>query len=105
MLLKGPSRAILSRGYIITRVLLPKQDLSRGELTLTLVPGAIHQLRFADPATRGTRKSAFPARDNELLNLRDLEQGLEQMRRVPSQDVDIQIALAHRPGESDVVSA
>jgi hemolysin activation/secretion protein len=103
MLVKGLSQAILARGYITTRVLLPEQDLSHGELKLTLVPGVIRQLRFADPATRGTWKSAFPARGDDLLNLRDLEQGLEQMKRVTSQDVDMQIEPTDVPGESDVV--
>ncbi|WP_196304116.1 POTRA domain-containing protein, partial [Ralstonia solanacearum] len=36
-------------------------------------------------------------------NLRDLEQGLEQMKRVASQDVDMQIVPTDVPGVSDVV--
>ena len=103
LIVKGASQLILSRGYITTRVLVPEQDLSGGELKLTLVPGVIRQLRFADPATRGTWKSAFPTRGGDLLNLRDLEQGLEQMKRVASQDVDMQIEPSDAPGESDVV--
>jgi hemolysin activation/secretion protein len=63
----------------------------------------VHQIRFADPDTRGTWKSAFPARDGDLLDLRDLEQGLEQMKRVASQDVDMKIEPTDTPGESDVV--
>ena len=103
VIVKGLSQAILSRGYITTRVLLPEQDLSSGVLKLSLVPGVIRQLRFADPKIRGTWKPAFPARDRDLLNLRDLEQGIEQMKRVSSQDVDMQIAPTDIPGESDVV--
>nr|WP_236078487.1 ShlB/FhaC/HecB family hemolysin secretion/activation protein [Paraburkholderia domus] len=102
-IVKGLSQKVLSRGYITTRVLLPEQDLSSGTLKLALVPGVIRQLRFADPNVRGTWKSAFPARDDDLLNLRDLEQGLEQMKRVSSQDVDMQIVPTDIPGESDVV--
>ncbi len=103
LIVKGLSQLILSRGYITTRVLVPEQDLSGGTLRLSLVPGVIRKLRFADPATRGTWKSAFPARGGDLLNLRDLEQGLEQMKRVPSQDVDMQVEPTNVPGESDVV--
>ena len=57
----------------------------------------------ADPALRGTWRSAFPARPGDLLNLRDLEQGLEQMKRVPSQEVAIAITPGAQPGESEVV--
>ncbi|SPA03180.1 Hemolysin activator translocator [Cupriavidus taiwanensis] len=103
VLTKGASQAILSRGYVTTRVLLPQQDISTGALRLSLIPGVIGELRFADPDTRGTWKSAFPARAGDLLNLRDLEQGLEQMKRGASQDADIQVVPTTMPGVSDVV--
>ena len=103
VLVKGLSQAILARGYVTTRVLLPEQDLSTGTLKLSLIPGVIRHVRFADEKLRGTWKTAFPTRDGELLNLRDLEQGLEQMKRVSSQDVSMQIVPADVPGESDVV--
>lgn len=94
---------ILGRGYTTTRVAVPEQDLSTGVLHLRLIPGVIRQIRFADEALRGSWKSAFPARPGDLLNVRELEQGLEQMKRVPSQDVEMQIVPGELPGESDVV--
>ncbi|WP_425470924.1 ShlB/FhaC/HecB family hemolysin secretion/activation protein [Trinickia fusca] len=112
VLVKGLSQSILARGYITTRVLLPEQDLSTGTLKLSLIPGVIRHVRFVDNKLRPegsplggrrTWKTAFPTRDGELLNLRDLEQGLEQMKRVSSQDVSMQIVPADIPGESDVV--
>ncbi|CAG9224625.1 ShlB/FhaC/HecB family hemolysin secretion/activation protein [Burkholderia vietnamiensis] len=103
VLIKALSQDILSRGYITTRVLLPEQDLSSGTLKVSLIPGVIRHVRFADEKLRGTWKTAFPTRDGELLNLRDLEQGLEQMKRVQSQDVSMQIVPGDVPGESDVV--
>ncbi|HDV6319168.1 TPA: ShlB/FhaC/HecB family hemolysin secretion/activation protein [Burkholderia multivorans] len=103
ILVKALSQDILSRGYITTRVLLPEQDLSTGTLKLSLIPGVIRHVRFADEKLRGTWKTAFPTRGGDLLNLRDLEQGLEQMKRVTSQDVSMQIVPADVPGESDVV--
>uniref|UniRef100_UPI002D811688 POTRA domain-containing protein n=1 Tax=Paraburkholderia kururiensis TaxID=984307 RepID=UPI002D811688 len=51
LIVKGLSQLILSRGYVTTRVLVPEQDLSTGTLRLSLVPGVIRELRFADPAT------------------------------------------------------
>lgn len=98
------SEQILLKGYTTTRLGVPEQDLSSGVLRLTLVPGVIHQIRFADPAA-SSRLNAFPSGPGDLLNLRDLEQGLEQMKRVASQDVDMQIVPAAALGESDVVIA
>ncbi|MCM3351956.1 hypothetical protein M3616_22625, partial [Bacillus velezensis] len=103
ILVKGLSQAILARGYFTTRVLLPEQDLSTGILKFSLIPGVVRHVRFADEKLRGTWKTAFPTGDGELLNLRDLEQGLEQMKRVSSQDVSMQIVPGELPGESDVV--
>ncbi|OJA72904.1 hypothetical protein BGV71_21540 [Burkholderia ubonensis] len=103
VLVKALSQDILSRGYITTRVLLPEQDLSSGALKVSLIPGVIRRVHFADEKLRGTWTTAFPTRDGELLNLRDLEQGLEQMKRVSSQDVSMQIVPGDVPGESDVV--
>ncbi|WP_321902863.1 ShlB/FhaC/HecB family hemolysin secretion/activation protein [Paraburkholderia tropica] len=103
LLTKGLQGVILSRGYVTTRVLLPTQDLSKGTLKFSLVPGVIRNLEFADADTRGTLKSAFPTRDGNVLQLRDLEQGLEQMKRVPNQDAAMQIVPGASPGESDVV--
>ncbi|WP_250510276.1 ShlB/FhaC/HecB family hemolysin secretion/activation protein [Caballeronia sp. GACF4] len=103
VLTKGLQQAILSRGYITTRVLLPEQDLSHGTLKFALVPGVIRDIRFAEPLSRGSWKTAFPTRPGDVLDLRDLEQGIEQMKRVASQDADMKIEPTDIPGESDVV--
>jgi len=98
---------ILEHGYSTTRVGIGSQDLTSGQLKIALVPGIIHAIRFKDPNVSASYRSAFPSRAGELLNLRDLEQGLEQgleqMKRVASQDVDMQIVPTQVPGESDVV--
>lgn len=103
LIVKRLTNAFIDRGYVTTRALVPEQDLSTGTLQLLLVPGVIREIRFQDPQTWGNWYSAFPTRPDEILNLRDLEQGLEQMKRVPSQDVDMKIVPGDKPGESDVV--
>jgi hemolysin activation/secretion protein len=96
---------ILSRGYVTTRVGLEQQDLAGGTLTLTVVPGLIHAIRMADHTPAGDWRWALPMRPGDLLNLRDIEQGVEQMKRLPSQDVDIDLAPAGSNGQSDLVIA
>jgi hemolysin activation/secretion protein len=103
ILAKALQQAVLSRGYVTTRVLVVRQDLTAGTLSFALVPGLVRQVRLADPSMRGTWKTAFPVTGGSLLNMRDLEQGLEQMKRVASQDVDMKIEPTDMPGESDVV--
>jgi hemolysin activation/secretion protein len=103
ILSKALQQAVLSRGYVTTRVLVPQQDLTTGTLSFALVPGLVRQVRLADPSMWGTWKNAFPVSGGDLLNMRDLEQGLEQMKRVASQDVDMKIEPTDAPGQSDVV--
>lgn len=105
LIVKRLNNAFIDRGFVTTRVLVPQQDLAKGTLRLMLVPGVIRDIRFQDPKTWGSWRTAFPARPGDTLNLRSLEQGLEQMKRVPSQDVDMQLMPGEKPGESDVVIA
>lgn len=99
--------AIIKRGYITTRLVAGEQNLTQGVLTLTVIPGKIHAIRFAQNSqTRIHWKSALPMREGDLLNLRDLEEALEVFKRVPTTDVDIQIEPAGegaQAGASDLV--
>lgn len=103
LIVKQAGNLLIDRGYVTTRLLIPEQDLSSGVLKLTLIPGIIHDIRFQDPDQSGSWKTAFPVRPGDVLNLRDLEQGLEQLKRVPSQDAELQLVPAEQPGQSDVV--
>jgi hemolysin activation/secretion protein len=103
-LLQQVQNAIVARGFVSTRVLAAPQDLKTGTLALTVVAGRIRSIRIEDDGThRGTAWNAAPARPGDLLDLRDIEQGLENLKRVPSAEADIQIEPAERPGESDLV--
>lgn len=108
--MKRIQNAIIEKGYVTTRVLAQAQDLTQGELTLTLIPGRIRAIRFAEATSaRANAWNALPAKPGDLLNLRDIEQALENFKRVPTADADIQIEPAQgndaAPGQSDVVIA
>jgi hemolysin activation/secretion protein len=103
LIVKRLTALILAKGYSTTRLGIPAQDLSSRKLELTLVPGLIRSIGFSSEADSANWKNAFPTGPGRLLNLRDLEQGLEQMKRVPTQDVAMEIVPGELPGESDVV--
>jgi len=98
---------LIAQGYVTTRVLVAPQDLSSGQLQLVLVPGYVRAIRFApDADARGTWWNALPLRPGDLLNLRDIEQGLENFKRVPTAEADIRITPTEgdaQPGDSDLV--
>jgi len=108
LVMKRIQNDIISRGFVTTRVLAEPQDLKIGKLTLTLIPGRIHAIRFApDTDFRATQWNAVPASPGDILNLRDIEQALENFKRVPTAEADIQITPTAgpdaKPGESDIV--
>ena len=98
--------AIIARGFVTTRVLAEAQDLHSGTLTLTVLPGRIRTIRFNDDSgARANAWNALPAKPGDVLNLRDIEQALENFKRVPTAEADIQIVPGDQPGESDLVIA
>lgn len=103
MLINKINTEIVDRGYVTTRVYVAEQDLSQGKLFFTLAPGTIAGIRFADPNTWGTYGNALPMGKGSLLNIRDIEQGVDQMKYIPSQDVDIKIEPAAEMGQSNLV--
>lgn len=101
-------QAILERGYVTTRVLTEKQDIRDGTLTLTLLPGRIRHIRFEHGTpSRATLWNAMPAKRGDILNVRELEQGLDNFKRLPTAEADLIINAAQDAdaarGESDVI--
>lgn len=101
---------LIARGYTTTRILANPQDLNNGSLQLTVIPGRIHAIRYNLDNAEATHigrirriQNEFPAKAGDILNLRRLEQGLENLRRIPTAEADIQIVPAEEPNQSDVV--
>lgn len=106
LVLKRLQNALIVQGYITSRIAAGAQDLKSGELVLTLTPGRIGAIRFAPETADGTSLWAgIPARTGDILNLRDIEQGLENLRNVPTADAEMKIVPAEQPGQSDLAVA
>ncbi len=103
LIINKVQNVILAKGYVTTRVMAQEQDLTTGVLTLTLQPGRVGETRFEEPVSwRGRLWNAIPASRGDILNLRDIEQGLENFRRVPSVNADIKIVPGAEDGTSDL---
>lgn len=100
---------IISRGFVTTRVLLPQQNIASGQLVLTLIPGRVDQIQFAQGTSkRAHQYNALPVKSGDLLNIRDIEQGLENFKRVPTVEADFKIQPSEQnpaPGYSDLMLA
>ncbi|WNJ34230.1 ShlB/FhaC/HecB family hemolysin secretion/activation protein [Enterobacter hormaechei] len=91
----------ISRGYITSRAFLTEQDLSGGVLHLAVLEGKLQHIRLEGVPDR-TLKMTFPGLEGKILNLRDIEQGMEQLNRVRQRPVEIEILPGDRQGYSVV---
>ncbi|CAI1840856.1 ShlB/FhaC/HecB family hemolysin secretion/activation protein [Serratia quinivorans] len=91
----------IGRGYITSRAFLTEQDLSRGELRLLVLEGKLEKIQLEKQDDR-MLKMAFPGLQGKILNLRDIEQGMEQINRLRQQPVQIEILPGSQPGYSVV---
>lgn len=91
----------ISRGYITSRAFLTEQDLSGGILHLAVLEGKLQHIRLEGVPDR-TLKMTFPGLEGKILNLRDIEQGMEQLNRVRQRPVEIEILPGDRQGYSVV---
>ncbi len=95
-------RALVTRGYVTTRVLVPEQNIASGALRLQIVPGRVSGIAHEGERS-GLVATVLPARSDALLNQRDLDQAIENLRRLPSQRTEIDIRPGDNLGESQLL--
>ena len=101
-LAKELNNELLRKGYVTSQVMVPEQSLAGGTLRLVLVPGRVHAVVYAKGSVEAPWRNSFPVREGDILNIRMLEQGLEQMKRVSSQDVKMKLIPAKAANETDI---
>ncbi|XRZ02916.1 ShlB/FhaC/HecB family hemolysin secretion/activation protein [Xenorhabdus stockiae] len=101
-LVRQVSNTYIEKGYVTSQAGLNAQDLSNGILTIKVMEGKISAI-LLDGESPLALKMAFPHMVGKPLNLRDIEQGMEQLNRLPSQQITIDIQPAQQPGYSDVM--
>jgi hemolysin activation/secretion protein len=104
-LLKVITDLYLDRGMVTTRAYLPQQDLSSGHLSILVVEGKLESLKAADGSGLSPRELAmsFPGHEGELLNLREIEQMVDQLNRLPSNHAQMELTPGQEIGGSQVL--
>ena len=96
-------KAYMDRGHIAVRPYIRAQDPNGGRLEILVVEGKVESILLQD----GDRKSlnlgtAFPGVVGQPLNLRDIEQGMDQVNRLASNSATMEILPGTAPGDSIV---
>ena len=92
---------LIAHGYITSRIEAPDQDLSSGRLLLRVIVGRVAMIDKG--AGEGWIRHTAPVITGETLNLRDIEQSLENLRRNPGVQADIQLRPGEQVDTSDIV--
>ncbi|AUA58356.1 ShlB/FhaC/HecB family hemolysin secretion/activation protein [Achromobacter spanius] len=93
---------LIDNGQVTARVVVPEQSLAAGTLTLRYLPGRISAVK--GKGAIGWWRTALPTGPGGELNQRDLDQALENIRRLGSQaDAAIDIAPGPELGDSDIL--
>lgn len=100
-LVRAISEWYVQRGYITSRAFLTEQNLSHGTLNITVLEGKLEAIHLQGAIARQLNM-AFPTRAGRILNLRDIEQGMEQINRLRTTPVQIEIIPSTQPGYSIV---
>lgn len=91
--------ALLESGFVTSKVTLSPQSLVDGTLRVNVHAGRIAAVESAPGLWW---EGAFPIASGDLLNIRDLDQGVEQMNRLPSRTVQTQLEPGSEPDTSIV---
>lgn len=94
----------IDRGFITARAYLPAQDLRSGELRILVQEGRIERMEVrGDDARRINAGLASPVREGDVLNIRDLEQMVDQLNAVRGNKVKLDLLPGSAPGQTVVV--
>lgn len=98
------TKAYVDMGYVTSRVYLPSQDLTKGQLTLLVLEGKVEKIVIRDGREEGRSSvnvsTIFPGVTGSVLNLRDIEQGLDQINRLSSNSATMAIEPGEKAGGS-----
>ena len=88
--------AYVDRGLILSRAYLPEQDLKSGTLEIRVVEGSLSSIRINGEDRPYWAGMVFPGLVGKPVNIRDTEQGLDQIEGMPRWTAN----LAFTPSET-----
>lgn len=102
-LLATVTASYVEKGYIASRPYLLSAPAAGQSLDIMIDEGYIESIELADQSLPVSLGGAFPHMLGQPLNLRDLEQGLDQLNRLRSIDLTADIAPGSQPGASRII--
>lgn len=102
-LMRGITNRYVEMGLVTSRVYIPQQDMGKGLLRLLVLEGKVGAISLSDEQAGIHLASAFPGLTGRVLNIRDIEQGLDQINRLGSNSATMELQPSKEPGLTNVV--
>ena len=94
----------IDKGFITTRVYVPPQDLKTGILELVVIEGVLENFSINNNSSEDRRKLwwAMPPQRGHYLSIGEIEQGIDQINRVPSANAKMKLWPGTIAGETHI---
>lgn len=102
VLLKHITQHYIDRGHVTSRAYLPQQPMDQGRLRVVVVEGRLEGLDGSAMASPRELAMASPTKAGDVLDLRQLEQLVEQISRLPSRAAQLELVPGSGIGASRV---
>ncbi len=105
-LVKKLNEEYFKKGYITTRVYLePEQDISDGIVNLVVLEGKLEDIVIDGDTSKDKRKAffAFTNEKGKILNISHIDNGVDNLNRVESNNSQINIVPGEKQGYSKVI--
>lgn len=97
------NKKLLSEGYITSIAVLPEQNLSSKTLIIKVLEGKIEKVEFPQNYPFYWEYS-IPLEKGNVLNLRDMEQAVDRLNRLRSQNIEFKIKPGLNNNESILIA-
>jgi len=91
-------------GYITSRVYIPPQDLTKGVLEFIVIEGTLENFSINNNSAEDRRKLwwAMSPQRGEHLSITEIEQGIDQINRVPSANAKMKLWPGKETGSTHI---
>jgi hemolysin activation/secretion protein len=100
IILERITLAYVDKGFILARSYLPEQDLSGGQLAIAVVEGELSQITFNGAENASWSAQIFPGQIGRPVQLRAVEQGLDQIKSMPRWQAEMTFDAGQEQGQS-----
>jgi hemolysin activation/secretion protein len=89
----------IDKGYITSQVYLSSQNIAKGDLTLQTIEGRVNDIA----PNKLYVNSAFIGQKGDYLNIRDIENAIENINRLPSNHGAMKLNPSEKTGYTDIL--